>query len=683
MEFNLTKEEVEALKVYKGFNYESINQMLVSNCETDLVLLGSFDGQMARNVSYDKLIVTRNIEIIKTVYELIQKVHHNRSQKEDWLFARGTNISEIERLKNEPYIDKFLSTTKDTKKAQEEFSAVWNRPVLINIHGTSDIPYIVVDEVLEKENDSQEVIISPFTKVKEIKDNGESALKNSQKILSTYDVFLEKQELEQLTEAERNGLYNFIIENADSINVKLQYCMKLEEENIINYENIRKLEQLLSKYESKTELKENEKDYTDSEREADLDDINRINTELNEIKLKVSKLFEIRKENINYITNWKKNVVVYLMAECKEIELRYQAESKIIEEKNEEKQNKYEEEAKVKYEKIERDTIETIINNVKNECKENIDLVTKLVENVKLLIYKQQNHAKIAKELNSTYSALNNGFEMKKYAEDLQKMIQEIENHVYKICEEEDKTLLEDKLLYISKANIQISTLMNLLNNPRVALQNRKTNRFEELLIIEENELKRKILEKIRDITGKAELKKLKDDTRSIDEKGVLSRFIGIFTGQNKLDEFIIEQIELREKSVNRALSRKLTLSKSYSIHDIIATIKIFSTDNDGDDLVLDDVRELKQLEDELKRNFVISDSRVQDIIDTKEGKNLPIEDKKLNKREFIEIETYRFLNKYGYDIEKAEEEESQYQDTTANEIKRIMDYVESSNIVS
>ena len=42
--------------------------------------------------------------------------------------------------------------------------------------------------------------------------------------------------------------------------------------------------------------------------------------------------------------------------------------------------------------------------------------------------------------------------------------------------------------------------------------------------IIEENELKKGIAEKIRFIRGEAELKKLKDDLKIIRDKGTLSR---------------------------------------------------------------------------------------------------------------------------------------------------------------
>ena len=79
---------------------------------------------------------------------------------------------------------------------------------------------------------------------------------------------------------------------------------------------------------------------------------------------------------------------------------------------------------------------------------------------------------------------------------------------------------------------------INYLNNPKIALKNTRVTRFEEMAIIEENELKRGIAEKIREIRGEAELKKLKDDLEIIEDKTSFTKFLGIFTGQNKLDDF-------------------------------------------------------------------------------------------------------------------------------------------------
>ncbi len=682
MDFSITNEEIEALRTYKEHNYEAMNQLLVSNCETDIALLSDEIESKVITLSYDKESVITNLAMIKTIYELMQKVYYNRGKREGWALARGTNMAEIERLKNEPYIDKFLSTTADYKRAENEFSTVWQSPAVMYICGEANIPYIVVDDILGKKNENQEMIIAPFTRIKEIKEYKEIEMPNHVKTLRTYNVSLEKQELEQLSEEERNGLYQYIIEHADDIDKRLQECIILEKENRIHYENIRKLEQLLAKYEIHSETMEEEGN--PSQRQADLDDIERITKQLDELKEIASALFRVRKNHMDVITNWKKNIAVYMMAECREIEIKYEAEAKILEEKRQEKLKKYEEEAKIKYEMVKNETMDALLENVKQECKENVQAVEKLLENIKNLISKQQNHAKIAGNVGATYSALNNGFEMKKIAEMLQELLQRIALKVETLCEQEDKTLVEEKLNDIAKVNLQISTLINYLNNPKIATKNSHITRFDEMAIIEENELKRGIAERIRYIQGEAELKKLKDDLEMIDEKGAFSKFFGIFTGRNKLDECMIEQIEIRQKSIRRTLARRLSLVHNYSIHEWIAQIKMFINENNDDALVEEDIAELETLQEELKRNFVILDSKVDMIVEQKEGRNLPYEKKRMNKRELIEIETYRFLNKYGYDIQERDTEQNEpaYQDTMANEIARIVDYINSSNIL-
>ncbi len=99
--------------------------------------------------------------------------------------------------------------------------------------------------------------------------------------------------------------------------------------------------------------------------------------------------------------------------------------------------------------------------------------------------------------------------------------------------------------------------------------------------------------------------------------------------------------------------------------------------------MVEDDCLALKELEDKLRRSFIISYSKVDEIVENKQGKNLPVDYKKMSKAELYEIETYRFLNKYGYDLaDKQEPEEITYVDTTPQEISRIIDYINTSNVL-
>lgn len=810
IDLKFTDEELEALKKFKETNCKAINQLLISNCETDIALLSDETENKAIDLSYTKESVIENIKCIKLVYKLILKQFYKTRRPQKNLY-RGTNIAEVERIKNEPFIDKFFTATTNQEKAEKEFALNYTRPAVLKIKIDEDVPHIYVKDVLG--GDSDEVIMAPFTKLKSILLSEEKEIDNKRTMV--YSLDLEKQNLEELSERERNGLYSYILDNCYSINRKLLECITLEEDNAANYDNIRKLEQLLASHESVMEEKEASGNYPDKERNEDIDNLERIARELDELKVLSTDMFEVRKEYINFVNMWKRNVAVYMLAECREIEKLFEdmelpeiteevveevkeevqennvevvaeekeepkedaAKEEVAEEEKteeneevktteeveakdeevtvvvettkdvenveEEPENKTEEKTEVEKvvdEIVERvssedktvtqDTIKIDIKTaikenlderktkivekinevkedvkekinqvvetvkaelipedelfarVKKEAKENVEATDKLLEDIKLLITKQQNHAKIAGNMGSQYSALNNAFEMRKVAETLNGLTKEIEEKVNSKCEKKKTKALEEELETISKKNIEISTLMNYLNNPKIAVKNAQITRFEEMAIIEENELKRGIAEKIRDICGEAELKKLKDDLEIIEDKGSFSRFIGLFTGQNKLDEFMIEQIEVRQRAIRKTIAKKLSLAHNYSIHELLAQIEMFIKDNEDDELVEDDVVDLTGLKEELKRNYVVVDYKVESIIEKREGRNLPL-DKRLSKRELVEIETFRFLNKYGYDEASSKYvEEPKYQDTMANEIARIVEYINSAEIL-
>lgn len=750
IDFNITDEELEALKNYEENNYEAINQMLVSDAETDIALLSSEVENKVVSILYDRVAVIEYLKCIKLIYSLILKSFYEGKNKIPKSIYRGTNLSEIERIKSELFIDRMLATTENKDEAINEYSASWNRPACMNIVLEEDVPFVYLKDVLKDRKYKNEILISPFTKIKFISEDAEQKIDKSVKIAKCYNVELEKQFLDELNERERNGLYQYILENAYYIKKKIVECIDLEKENAVNFENIRKLEQLLSKYETEIEEKED----SEGKDEIDYDDIERITHELKELKKISTSLFEVRKDNINFINMWKRNIAVYMIAECKEIEklfdnvdqedneVNFATESfipeenvvledvneatEVIEEKENNKEvvevaeeiqetaNELDENVKniseeiikemqeIEKEKIELEEtkiIETIkeeileekkeINEdeislqVKEECEDNIKEAEKLLSNIKDLITKQQNHAKIAGNIGAVYSALNNAFEMRKAAETLLELLKNISSKVESIINLQDSEERKEKLTDISKKNIQISTLFNYLNNPKIAARNSKATRFDEMAIIEENELKRGIAERIRSIRGEAELKKLKDDLEIIEDKGALSRFFGFFTGQNKLDDFMIEQIEIRQLAIRRTLAKNLSLAYNYSIHELMAEIDMFVKENEDDELVFDDVTDLNALAEELRRNFIILESKVQNIVEKKEGRNQLLDNKKITRREIIEIETYRFLNKYGYDLTgKAYTEEPKYQDTMASEIARIIEYINSAKIL-
>ena len=657
IEFEFTDEEIEVLKEYRKTNQLMINQLLVSNGESDIALLSKKSEDM-QPFSYDRESVRINLDAMIRIYEIMLKSYYSK-ENSAWSFVYGTTLAEIEKLKNE----------------------IIDFPNIINFIGDNDVPYINIDETLKIETDTPEILIAPFTKIKEFKEAQEIQFEENRK-LPIYSVTLEKQDLQELTFEEKEAVYNYILTSADVVNQKLQESINYDEDTLNNNENIRKLEQLLSKYELEIKKKIDFKDYPESEQLADKADIERIKSELSDLQDSNSNIFEEKKMAVDFITKWKKNIAVYVMAEFKELEMKYEAERKVLKENYSEKMKKYEEEAKEKHEKLKEGSLEEIAKAVDKECDENIILAKRLIEDIKKLITKQQNHAKIAGNIGATYSALNNAFDMKKVAETLLDKVTAIRGKAKELCEEEDRENLSEKLLKISEVNLQVGTLINYLNNPKSSVGQSKINRFEEMTIIEENELKRGIAETILNVRGEAELKKLKEDLEILEEKGAFKRFIGFFTGSNKLDEVKEEQIEIRQKAIRKTLSQKMSLVYNYSIHELVAEIQMFLEDNEDDELVKEDMYILQNMENELRRNFIISDSKVRDIIEQRENKNLPVEVKRITKRELIEIETYRFLNKYGYDRRNDEEENNQYKDTMQNEIARIVDYISSSKIL-
>lgn len=670
IEFEFTDEEIEVLKEYRKTNQLMINQLLVSNGEADIALLSKRSEDM-QPFSYDRESVRINLDAMIRIYEIMLKSYYSK-ENSAWSFVYGTTLAEIEKLKNEIYIDYFLHATENKEI---------DMPTIINFIGDNDVPYINIDETLKIETDTPEILIAPFTKIKEFKEAQEIQFEENRK-LPIYSVTLEKQDLQELTFEEKEAVYNYILTSADVVNQKLQESINYDEDTLNNNENIRKLEQLLSKYELEIKKKIDFKDYPESEQLADKADIERIKSELSDLQDSNSNIFEEKKMAVDFITKWKKNIAVYVMAEFKELEMKYEAERKVLKENYSEKMKKYEEEAKEKHEKLKEGSLEEIAKAVDKECDENIILAKRLIEDIKKLITKQQNHAKIAGNIGATYSALNNAFDMKKVAETLLDKVTAIRGKAKELCEEEDRENLSEKLLKISEVNLQVGTLINYLNNPKSSVGQSKINRFEEMTIIEENELKRGIAETILNVRGEAELKKLKEDLEILEEKGAFKRFIGFFTGSNKLDEVKEEQIEIRQKAIRKTLSQKMSLVYNYSIHELVAEIQMFLEDNEDDELVEEDMYILQNMENELRRNFIISDSKVRDIIEQRENKNLPVEVKRITKRELIEIETYRFLNKYGYDRRNDEEENNQYKDTMQNEIARIVDYISSSKIL-
>ena len=102
---------------------------------------------------------------------------------------------------------------------KNEYSSKWEEPAVMYINADREVSYIDVDKLLGTSNN--EIIISPFIKVKEIKQLDEIVTGNSIRKIKNYSVSIENQELEEIPENERKAILQYILDDADSINDKL------------------------------------------------------------------------------------------------------------------------------------------------------------------------------------------------------------------------------------------------------------------------------------------------------------------------------------------------------------------------------------------------------------------------------------------------------------------------------
>lgn len=674
-------EDIELLNKFKKFSFNSINHLLTTDAELDIsYMIEAMENEdidiESLGLDFSKLTTEDNIDLIKQVYGIMLKQYFSQRVRNNWSFITVLTIDEINKIKNEMYIDKFLMVTKDRKKVEKKYAEEISVPVILNVFGSKDLPYLDIKGVIENQPDQTEVLISPFSKVSSLEKANDITL-NSGKNAKVYNIYLDKQEFTSLSDEEASDLYRYIVENADSVNLKMKKCLSVEKENEQNYSEIRKLEYTVSDMESTVVHDENTPKSILSDEEKELQELKK---QLDSLKEETSRLFEKRKRDSEFISKWKRTVVVYLMAECKKIDDSFVIQEQIKDEIAENKVKEIEENIKEEEIKKVKKDHEELVDSVIKECEENCQSAKDMINKINALIARQQNNAKIAGELGTSYSALNNGFEMKKKATLLEENLNKILDRVHEIIENEKHAVVEKKLKKISIVNNQISVLINYLNNPKSQIGIAKVSRFDEMNIVEENTLKRGIAKEILSIRGEAELKKLKDDVDIIESKTGIIKFLGVITGRNKMDEILLDQIEIRERAIHKKLSQTMSLAENYSIHEMLADIKMFLVENKDDELVERDCRKLEIIQRKLEENFVIESAKIDQIIDEKENTKLPMKLEKVSKKEMLEIETYKFLKKYGYDF-ITKTEDVKYNDTMANEINAVVEYIKSSNV--
>ena len=144
MEKDLTNEEMEVIRLYKTFTKNAINIMLTSNVEKDFDIM----SKQKDNNLYSKMNLIKNIETFKSVYAIILKMFYKKIEKKDWSFSKYTTLAEVNKAKNEIYIDRLIFATAHKEKIEEEQTENIELPVLVNLIGEKNIPYIELKYII-------------------------------------------------------------------------------------------------------------------------------------------------------------------------------------------------------------------------------------------------------------------------------------------------------------------------------------------------------------------------------------------------------------------------------------------------------------------------------------------------------------------------------------------------------
>lgn len=203
-------------------------------------------------------------------------------------------------------------------------------------------------------------------------------------------------------------------------------------------------------------------------------------------------------------------------------------------------------------------------------------------------------------------------------------------------------------------------------------------DRFDELALIEENELKRKIAEYIFKNIANAHIEILDKEIEYIDTKTTMQKILIFLAGKRDIEEFKIFENEYKIEKIEEKLAQEFSIEKNYSIHEILAYITMFKEENiyRENENIQKVLQKLAIVESTIQYNFQIDIEKVAEIILERSYKNLPVakDVKNMKELERIEYETDAFLKQYGYDtindiISK------KYPNTVAKEIKKIIDY--------
>ena len=634
--------EKEAVESYRRSIYSDINSMLESGLNNEVQVKKSL-GSFEYNVMYLE-------NIIKAYSAMFKYAIQNNPGGISNLY-RGTTLEDIKQTQETMKINKFLSTTRDQGMAEGYFSLNWDNPASIFIKSDGFVPYVPMEQI-DKEygnNWEKEVVIAPFTKVKNISEYGK--FKN----LTKYSMTIEKQDLPEKSKDERKELFDQISTEVDVTNDTLNQFFGLNREMENIYFRIQEIQQRLSKggltLEDRKDNSEKSK-YLWGEYE---------------------KLSPQKKEFENKINSWKNKVISYCMAECKEVE-------KNIENEVQKEETIIEDSIKAKELENAKSSLVSKKSYAQSTCGDTHVMVDTMDKKLGNILNNQLRYKKAATELGITYNEWSNiqGIQeaINRLKEQLGNMKELTDSADIDITSADNQAVLKrNNIDKIGEFNASVNGILNDIDKGGLSQIN----------AIELNVFKKAISDRITEIKVSTDMKKIDTEESKIKNKGGIKKFFGSFTGQNKTDDLILKQIQLKRNVMNKKIESNavMDLNEQYSLHEMLAEIDLYIELNGSDMEMKDGINTLQNLRQgitSMAKN--VDENKVRQKIQEAQNSKLPIvqQNGRVTKEQKIQREAQNWIIQNGYN--KVHEmdirsKSSQPRDDLASRTHKLSDYIE------
>lgn len=617
----ISEREKRAIETYRGIGYRLINNIL----EIDMGAEGDFILHSTdKPETFDRSSIERMIENIKLIYSAMLKYSNSNSKAPTHVF-RGTSVPDMERIQKRGVANKFLSTTLDVEtQAKGYFSLSFNQPAFTQIDVPDNIPYLYMGDILELgQNPEKEYLLSPFLKISEfeyVKSETRSTI-SGPKTQKGYRMKVERQELTELAEEERDALTADVLDNAEDISQKQERYFKVLEDILDNEWKIKRNKEKI--YDIRNTLYRG--DISEKERRWLEDDFSFLaNENAKTLENEHSKLLQEKAELAQVIEGWKRNVAKICMSECRTQEKEF--EQQLEEERKAEEQRV----VKEKREREERANRERI-NNKRNENNRitqlhemACDMVQTKVKNTdraaKELIAFKETLASIADEMGISYTSR---LDVIRHLPQCIKGLNDRLN-IFSSLEEGREVETEEEI------DAAISSRQGLKNASNRILRECdaiKSIKVDELKDLEENTFKGGIANSVLDIKLDIFTNVLQSEISRLDNKRGLKKFLDTITGRKRKDEQ--RKMELGQaihtiQNKKRTLTINNNLNAQYSIHEIMADIEGLKNQYGRETKLKEDFERLEKLEAGIKKTYRVKEDRVRMLMARNEQSRLP-----------------------------------------------------------